>query len=36
MDDVYKILEDGTKKANEKANMTLKKVKKAIMIDYFD
>ena len=36
IDEVYKILEDGTNKAINKANETLKEVKKAIMIDYFD
>ena len=36
LDEVYKILEDGTSKAKEKANETLKEVKKAIMIDYFN
>lgn len=33
---VEEILKEGTKKANIKANETLKEVKKAIMIDYFD
>jgi tryptophanyl-tRNA synthetase len=36
LDEVYKILEDGTNKAKEKANETLKEVKKAIMINYLD
>ena len=33
---VKDILKEGTKKANIKANNTLKEVKKAIMIDYFE
>lgn len=33
--EVYSILKEGTTKANEKANKTLKEVKKAIMIDFF-
>ncbi len=36
IDYVYKVLEDGVKKANEKANKTLKRVKSAMKIDYFD
>lgn len=36
MDIVNKILEDGCRKANKKANETLNEVKKAIMIDYFN
>ena len=32
---VYKILEEGSKKANEKANETLRLVKEAMKIDYF-
>lgn len=36
MDEVYKILKNGTNKAREKASKTLKEVKKAIMIDYFE
>lgn len=36
LDEVYNILKEGTNKANEKANKTLKKVKKAIMIDFFE
>ena len=35
LDEVYNILKEGTTKANEKANKTLKEVKKAIMIDFF-
>ncbi len=35
IDEVYKIIEDGTKKAIEDANKTLSEVKKAIGIDYF-
>lgn len=35
LDEVYSILKEGTTKANEKANKTLKDVKKAIMIDFF-
>lgn len=34
--EVYKILKEGTNKAKEDANKTLKEVKKAIMINYFD
>lgn len=33
---VYDILKEGTKKAEKKANSTLKRVKKAMLIDYFD
>ncbi len=33
---VYKILEEGSSKALAKANETLKKVKKSMLIDYFD
>ena len=36
MDEVEKILKEGTIKAKEKANNTLKEVKKAIGIDYFE
>lgn len=36
LDIVYSILKEGTIKANEKANKTLKEVKKAIMIDFFE
>lgn len=36
LDEVYNILKEGTNKANEKANKTLKEVKKAIMIDFFE
>ena len=36
LDEVYSILKEGTTKANEKANKTLKEVKKAIMIDFFE
>ena len=36
IDEVYKILENGINNANAKANETLKEVKKAIMIDYFN
>ena len=36
LDAVYSILKEGTTKANEKANKTLKEVKKAIMIDFFE
>lgn len=36
LDEVYNILKEGTTKANEKANKTLKEVKKAIMIDFFE
>ena len=36
LDEVYSILKEGTTKANEKANKTLKDVKKAIMIDFFE
>ena len=36
MDEVYEILKTGTDNARKKANETLKEVKKAIMIDYFD
>ena len=36
LDKVYSILKEGTNKANEKANKTLKEVKKAIMIDFFE
>ena len=35
IDDVYKIIEEGTKKAKEDANKTLREVKKAIGINYF-
>ena len=36
LDEVYSILKEGITKANEKANKTLKEVKKAIMIDFFE
>ena len=36
LDEVYNILKEGTNKANKKANKTLKEVKKAIMIDFFE
>lgn len=36
MDEVYEILKKGTENAKKKANETLKEIKKAIMIDYFD
>jgi len=36
LDYVYEVLEVGTKKANEKANATLNKVKAHMGIDYFD
>lgn len=36
IDEVYKILKEGTTKAKVHASKTLKEVKKAIMIDYFD
>ena len=36
LDEVYSILKEGSNKANEKANKTLKEVKKAIMIDFFE
>ncbi len=36
LDYVYSILVSGTKKANEKADETLKMVKKAMGLDYFD
>ena len=36
MDEVQKILEEGSKKAREKASITLKNVKKAMKINYFD
>lgn len=36
MDEVEKILKEGTEKAISKANETLKKVKRAIGIDYFE
>ena len=36
IEEVYKILEDGTKKARNKAKETLKEVKHAMMIDYFN
>lgn len=35
LDEVYNILKEGTKNANNKANKTLEEVKKAIMIDFF-
>ena len=33
---VYKVLKEGTEKARKKARKTLKEVKKAMMLDYFD
>ena len=36
IDLVYDILKEGTTKANKKANETLKRVKKAMLIDYFN
>ncbi|HIT38289.1 MAG TPA: tryptophan--tRNA ligase [Candidatus Onthousia faecipullorum] len=36
IDLVYDILKEGSEKANRKANSTLKRVKKAMLIDYFD
>ena len=36
LDEVYNILKEGTNKEKEKANKTLKEVKKAIMIDFFE
>ena len=36
LDSVYQILEEGTKKANQKANATLQRVKEHMGIDYFD
>ena len=36
LDEVYSILKEGPNKANKKANKTLKEVKKAIMIDFFE
>ena len=36
LDEVDNTLKEGTNKANEKANKTLKEVKKAIMIDFFE
>ncbi len=33
---VYKVLKDGTEKARKKARETLKEVKKAMMLNYFD
>ena len=35
IEEVVKVLENGTIKAREKANRTLKKVKNAMKIDYF-
>lgn len=35
IDKVYDILKDGTRKAREEANKTIKEVRKALMIDYF-
>ena len=35
LDEVVKILEDGTRKAREKASKTLEKVKSSMKIDYF-
>lgn len=36
IDEVYKILENGSKKAMERANETLKEVKDAMAINYFE
>lgn len=36
IDLVYDILKEGSTKANKRANSTLKRVKKAMLIDYFD
>jgi len=36
IEDVYKILKDGCKKANDKADNTLRRVKLAMKIEYFD
>ena len=36
VDEVYKILEEGSKKASKKANETLKEVKEAMRINYFE
>ena len=36
LDEVYEIIRSGTKKANEKANTTLNKVKAHMGIDYFE
>ena len=36
IDEVYKILEEGTKKARKRASKTLKDVKKAMQINYFE
>ena len=36
IEEVYKIIEEGTKKANIKANETLKRVRAAMKINYFD
>ena len=33
---VYQVLREGTKKARAKARETLKNVKKAMMLDYFE
>ena len=36
IDSVYEMLEEGSKKANEKANETLKQVRDAIGLNYFE
>ena len=36
IEDVYHIIEEGTKKANIKANETLKRVRAAMKINYFE
>lgn len=36
IDEVYRILEDGTKKANEECNKVVEKVEQAMKIDYFN
>ena len=33
---VYQVLREGTRKAREKASETLKEVKKAMLLDYFE
>ncbi|OLA06309.1 MAG: hypothetical protein BHW12_07525 [Coprobacillus sp. 28_7] len=36
IDEVYNILKEGTRKANQKANATLARVRKAMRINYFE
>lgn len=36
IDEVYKILEDGTKKANDECNKVVKRVEESMKINYFD